>query len=216
MKKIILIFSFLILLCGCSNVNKMNYKDIINNTIKENYSNKIYNSFHNGYKYYLPKYMSIKDGLDYNEKINSVDYTYYLYLDIVSYYNNSSLKYEENDKSYISYKFKYKDLEGYIEVNKINDDYLVEIIYNYAKIEVKVDELDINNAINNSIVILSTIKYEKDIIKNVIGESIIISKEEDVEIFKKKHKDDQFLKIIEEYDNYEEYENKIPDYDVIN
>ena len=215
MKKIILIFSFLILLCGCSNINEINYKDIINNTIKENYNNKMYNSFHNGYKYYLPKYMSIKDGLDYNEKINSNDYTYYLYLDVVSFYNNSKLTYEENN-SYISYKFEYKDKNGYVEVNKLDNNYLVEIIYNYAKIEVKVDENDINGAINNSIIILSTIKYERDIIENLIGESKIISQEESLNVFNKKNTEDQFLKIIEEYDTYEDEESIIPDYDVIN
>ena len=216
MKRIILMFSFLILLCGCSNINKMNYKDIINSTIKENYDNKMYNSFHNGYKYYLPKYMSIKDGLDYNEKLNNNDYTYYLYLDIVSYYNNSKLVYEENKDAYISYKFKHEDKEGYVEINKVEDDYLVEIIYNYAKIEVKVDEISINDAINNSIIILSTIKYEKDIIGNLIGENKINSQEESLNIFNKKSTDDHFLKIIEEYDTYIEEENEIPDYDVIN
>ena len=216
MKKIIVIFSFLILLCGCSNINNMSYKDIIGKTIKVNYDNDLYNSFHNGYKYYLPKYMNVKDGLDYNEKLNSNDYTYYLYLDIVSFYNNSKLNYVENKESYISYKFNYKDLNGYVEVNKVLDEYLVEIIYNYAKIEVKVDKRDINEVVNNSIVILSTIKYEKDIIKNIIGESKIISQEESLNVFNKKTVDDHFLKIIEEYDNYEESENVIPDYDVIN
>ena len=215
MKKIIIIFSFLILLCGCTNINSMNYKDIINKTIKLNYDNNIYNSYHNGYKYYLPKYMSIKDGLDYNEKLNSNDHTYYLYLDIVSFYNNSKLNYEENN-SYISYKFEYKDKSGYVEVKKNDKNYLVEIIYNYAKIEVKVDEKSINEAINNSIIILSTIKYERDIIENLIGESKINSQEENLEVFNKKTKDDHFLKIIEEYDIYEEPENTIPDYDVIN
>ena len=126
------------------------------------------------------------------------------------------MNYVENKESYISYKFNYKDLNGYVEVNKVLDEYLVEIIYNYAKIEVKVDKRDINEVVNNSIVILSTIKYEKDIIKNIIGESKIISQEESLNVFNKKTVDDHFLKIIEEYDNYEESENVIPDYDVIN
>ena len=216
MKKIILIFSFLFLLCGCSNINEMNYKDIINNTIKFNYNNKRYNSFHNGYKYYMPKYMSIKDGLDYNEKLNSNDYTYYFYLDIVSYYNDSKLNIDENKNSYISYKFNYKDKDGYLEVNKIDDEYLVEIIYNYAKIEVKVDGIHINEAINNSIIILSTIKYEQDIIGNLVGENKINSQEENLNVFNKKPTDDHFLDIIEEYDTYVEDKDEIPDYDVIN
>lgn len=216
MKRILLIISILLITTGCTNINKQDYKDLVQTSIKSNYNNKIYNTFHTGYKYYLPKYMSIKDGLDYNEKINSNYYTYYLYVDVISYYNSTNVEYKENKTSYISYKFNYKDNNGYLEVNKIDDKYLVEIIYNYAKIEVKVDEYAIKESINNSITILSTIKYDKDIIDNLIGENKINSKEETLQIFEEKKDDNDFLEIIEEYDTYEEEENDIPDYEVIN
>jgi len=216
MKKILLILLILVVSTGCKDIKKESYKNLIDSSIKENYNNKIYNTYHNGYKYYLPKYMSIKDGLDYNEKLNSDYFTYYLYVDVISYYNNIKVEYEENKDAFISYKFKYKDKNGYIEVNEINNDYLVEIIYNYAKIEVKVDELNLNETIYNSITILSTIKYDKEIIDNLIGENKINSKEESLKIFEEKKDNDDFLEIIEEYDTYEEKESDIPDYEVIN
>jgi len=216
MKKILLIVSILMITVGCTNINKLEYKEIINQSIKVNDKNKSYNTFKNGYKYYLPKYMSIKDGHDYNEKINSNYYTYYLYVDIISYFNNSNIEFKENKDSFISYIFSYKDKNGYLEINQINDKYLVEIIYNYAKIEVRVDKLNINEAINNSITILSTIKYDKDIIDNLIGENKINNNEETLKIFDEKKDDNDFLEIIEEYDTYEEDTSDIPDYEVIN
>ena len=215
MKKILLILSFLFITVGCNNINKIDYKDNINNVIKENKTNKIYNQYRKGYKYYLPKYMNIKNDIDFNEKINSNNYTYYLYVDVISYYNKTKKTYD-NNASYISYNFQNGDNYGYLEVNNIdNDKYLVEIIYNYAKIEVKVNEMDINEAINNSIILLSTIKYDDEIIKNLVEDNNINNKEEKLDIFGKESDKDNFLKVVEEYDNYENNED-IPDYDKIN
>ncbi len=215
MKKILLILSFLFITVGCTNINEIDYKDNINNVIKENKTNKIYNQYRKGYKYYLPKYMNIKNDIDFNEKINSNNYTYYLYVDVISYYNKTKKTYD-NNASYISYNFQNGDNYGYLEVNNIdNDKYLVEIIYNYAKIEVKVNEMDINEAINNSIILLSTIKYDDEIIKNLVEDNNINNKEEKLDIFGKESDKDNFLKVVEEYDNYENNED-IPDYDKIN
>ena len=209
MKKILLILSFLFITVGCTNINEIDYKDNINNVIKENKTNKIYNQYRKGYKYYLPKYMNIKNDIDFNEN------TYYLYVDVISYYNKTKKTYD-NNASYISYNFQNGDNYGYLEVNNIdNDKYLVEIIYNYAKIEVKVNEMDINEAINNSIILLSTIKYDDEIIKNLVEDNNINNKEEKLDIFGKESDKDNFLKVVEEYDNYENNED-IPDYDKIN
>jgi len=214
MKRIILLLSILCITSACTNIKRTDYKEIINYVIKENTNNKHYNHVGNGYKYYLPKYMSIKNSLNYNEQINSDDYTYYLYLDIVSYYNKKNIKLT-SENNYINYKFSNNNIDGYLRVSEENDKYLVEIIYNYAKIEVKVDKNDLNVAINNSIIILSTIKYDYDLIKGLIEDDKINSSEETLNIFGSIEKNDNFIDIIEEYDNYEE-ESDIPDYDVIN
>ena len=180
MKKLLLLISIVIFTTACTNLNKLDYKENINNTIKINQNNKMYNHIGNGYKYYLPKYMSVKNSINYNETINMLFFIY------------TSHKAEETDK------------------------YLVEIIYNYAKIEVKVEKHDLNEAINNSIIILSTIKYDDDVINNVIGENKTNNKEETLNLFDTTKKDENFLDVVEEYDMYEEDESDIPDYDVIN
>lgn len=215
MKKILLILFIFIFTTACVNIKTMDYKENINSIIKENSDNKIYNRIGNGYKYYLPKYMSVKNSLNYNEQINSNDYTYYLYIDIISYYNKKNILYKDTN-DYISYKFSYNNLNGFLNVKEINNEYLVEILYNYAKIEVKVNRLDINEAINNSIIILSTIKYDDMIIENLIVENKINSEEENLNIFENVENNDNFMDVIEEYDTYEEEETDIPDYDKIN
>ena len=91
MKKIVFLSIILLFTTACTNIQKLDYKENINNTIKENKTNKIYNHIGTGYKYYLPKYMSIKNAINYNETINSNDNTYYLYVDIISYYNKKNL-----------------------------------------------------------------------------------------------------------------------------
>ena len=175
----------------------------------------MYNHIGNGYKYYLPKYMSVKNSINYNETINSNDYIYYLYLDIVSYYNKKNINYKD-EEYYINYKFSNNGIDGYLKVLEETDKYLVEIIYNYAKIEVNVEKHELNEAKNNSIIILSTIKYDDDVINNVIGENKTNNKEETLNLFDTTKKDENFLDVVEEYDVYEEDESDIPDYDVIN
>lgn len=214
MKRIVLLLSLILVTSACTNLNNLDYKDNINEVIKSNSNNKLYNHVGNGYKYYLPKYMSVKNMINFNEKINSNDYTYYLYLDVVSF--NSKKQDKINKKCDINYEFKQNNSEGFLCVNNINNEYLVEIVYNYAKIEVKVAKNDLNEAINNGIIILSTIKYDSDLISKMIGESKLDGSEETLNIFKDTKSKDDFLDVVEEYDNYDDSQNKVPDYDVIN
>lgn len=214
MKRIVLLLSLILVTSACTNLNNLDYKDNINEVIKSNSNNKLYNHVGNGYKYYLPKYMSVKNMINFNEKINSNDYTYYLYLDVVSF--NSKKQDKINKKCDINYEFKQNNNEGFLCVNNVNNEYLVEIVYNYAKIEVKVAKNDLNEAINNGIIILSTIKYDSDLISKMIGESKLDGSEETLNIFKDTKSKDDFLDVVEEYDNYDDSQNKVPDYDVIN
>ena len=214
MKKLFLLLSILIFTSACSNINKIYYKDNISDVINKNINNKQYNHSGKGYKYYLPKYMSVKNIYNYNELINSNDNTYYLYLDVISFYNNKTINNKE--KCETIYKFNKNNKNGYLCINEENDKYLVEIMYNYAKIEVTVDKYNLNEAINNSIIILSTIKYDKELIGNLIDDKKINNSEESLNLFKEKKNSESFIEVIEEYDNYDEKENDLPDYDVIN
>jgi hypothetical protein len=91
-------------------------------------------------------------------------------------------------------------------------------MYNYAKIEVIVDKDDINKAVTNSLIVLSTIKYNKDIIKNMMDEDILSFNEETFSIFNTNGKDSNFLEYVQEYGNYEgtDDNDEVHDYDLVN
>ena len=134
---------------------------------------------------------------------------------MISYYNDVKFNYKVNDTSYLSLNINNKEKIGYLEINKRNDKYLIEIMYNYAKIEVIVDENDIKGAISNSIVILSSIVFNKEMIASMQDEDILNFSEEELDIFKTELEESKFLDIVEEFDSYEG-EDEIPDYDLVN
>ena len=90
-------------------------------------------------------------------------------------------------------------------------------MYNYAKIEVIVDSNNLKEAITNSIVILSSIDYNKDVLANIIGDNVLQFNEETYDIFKTKKQDSDFLDVESNniYDNNDE-NTKEEDPDLIN
>ena len=212
MKKVMLLTCMLFLLTGCLNVKEANVDDLIVSSLRSEV--KLKNMSREGYKYYLPRGLKIIDSTDYNEVIKDEKYKYYLYVDIISYFNKKEEKYKDSDKSVISKKITYKDKNGYLEVNEFkNSKYLIEIMYNYAKIEVMVDEEDINKAITYAISILSSITYNDSVISNLMGEDVLKFTEEEFNIFDTVSSDSNYLKYEEEYKYVEE---KLPDTDLVN
>ena len=213
MKKLLLCAVMILLVCGCSNINKMKIDEITSNSLTGKASRG--NVVRIGYKYYKPALMSIVSTTNNNEVLRSEDHLYYLYVDTVSYLNKSNNNYEENDISYYSKKINNKKKYGYIEINEMKDNqYLIEIMYNYAKIEVMVEEDDIKEAVANSMSILTSIKYNDTVIKNKLDTHILSSYEETVDIFKTaSNKKTNYLKYVDDktYDK-----DVIPDMDLVN
>ena len=197
MKKIVLLFIMLLLVSSCANIKSLNYDEIISSVVTSKYN--IINQNKTGYKYYIPSGMSSISSTDYNEIISSANYNYYLYVDVVSYYNRVIMEYNHDDNAYLSVPINYEDKYGYLEVNKqSNDKYLIEIMYNYAKIEVMVDEIDLKSAITNSMIILSSINYNNEILASIIGNNVLEVNEESFNIFQVKKKDRNSLDVYEE------------------
>ena len=213
MKKVLCLLATVLLLCGCSKINDKNYDELINSVVASNY--KMENTYRTGYKYYTPTNMDILNTLDYNETLADDNYKYYFYVDVVSYYNRVIEKFKEDDKAVYSKSINYEDKYGYIEINKWkNGKYLLEIMYNYAKIEVIVDEENIKSAITNSMVVLSSVKYNNNLLESIIGENVLTAKEIEFNIFETKKNESNFLKVSEE-DVYED--NDVPnDPDLVN
>ena len=159
MKKKVLLGLILILLTGCTIV-RIDTKSIDNITsVILSKKNTLYNRIGRGYKYYVPRGVTYIDSSGSNDKLYSNGVYYYLYLDEINYYYKKTTKYKEDSAKYYSKKIDKNGKKGYLEITKKdNDNYLIEFVYNYAKIEALVPEDKINETVLNSSYILSTIK----------------------------------------------------------
>ena len=212
MKKVIVIILFMFLLTGCTNVSKLSYDQILGNISTR--SNRD-NTYRTGYSYYLPRNMRVRSSTLYNEVITDSKYKYYLYVDLVSYSKGVVKDYKVNNNAVYSKSINYDGKFGYAEINLLkNDKYLVEIMYNYAKIEVIVEKEDINKSVTNAMIVLSTITYTDDIVKNLLSIDEVTSSEEKFSVFDEDASDSNFLEVYKEYGNYEG-DDKVPDLDVI-
>ncbi len=146
---------------------------------------------------------------EYNETLYSKGDFYYLYVDVVSYYNKTKLEYEENKEIYYSKKLDYKDKQGYIEISKLNDSYFIQIMYNYAKIEVYVKENNIEKALLDSGYILSSLKFNNILAEEKLGNTYDSKSEEKLNIFVPKREEGTFLDSLE--DNEENTEEETED-----
>ncbi len=197
MKKLILL-SLLFLLCGCSivRIDTSNIDNIIGVVLSKN--NNLYNQIGKGYKYYIPRGVSYMDTNDYNDVLYSDGNYYYLYIDVVSYYYNVVKEYEKDENAYYSQPIEVNGKKGYLEINEQdNGRYFIEFMYNYSKMEAEVDYDDINNVILNMSYMLSTIKFNDNVIKVILDDDFLVS-EEKYDIFTSKKESNDFLKLESE------------------
>lgn len=197
MKKLILLV-LLLLLCGCSivRIDTSDINNIVSVVLSKN--NNLYNQIGKGYKYYIPRGVSYMDTNDYNDVLYSNGNYYYLYIDVVSYYYDVVKEYQKDENSYYSEKIMINDKDGYLEINKQDDErYFIEFMYNYSKMEALVDYEDINDVILNMSYILSTVKFNDNVIKVILDDDFLVS-EEKYDIFTSKKESNDFLKLENE------------------
>lgn len=213
MKKLGILLFIMLFATGCSviRIDNQNLEQIINTVLKE--ENKLYNQAFEGYKYYVPKGMRVTEKHDYNQILKANSNTYYLYIDVISYYYKSDVNYIIDSSKYLSTKLENDDKKGYIEIEKTKEDeYFVKSVYNYAKIEVYVQQEDLKEAVVNTLTILNSIQYNQSVINSFIGENKLNFTEESFSLFENSDdNDDQFLEYIEEYDKYYDTEGELPE-----
>ena len=200
MKKIAILFLVLIL-TGCSvvRIDTNNLDNIIDVVLSKN--NNLYNRVGKGYKYYIPRGMSYVDTNEYNDKLYSNGVYYYLYIDAVSYFYKTKLTVNDDFDIYYYRKIEGKK-HGYVRVVKQGDLYKIEFVYNYAKIEAKVKKEKIEEVILNASYILSTVKFNNNVIKLMLNEDYFVNKEEQYDLFTRKETEDYFL--VDTVENEEE------------
>ncbi len=215
MKKVILLIVMIFFLTGCMNVNKSSYDEIIYAALNSE-KIELKNASSQGYSYYLPKGLSVVEDNKNNVILKTEKYSFYLYLDLISYFNKIEEEYKIKSNVYYSSKINYKGKFGYLEINlKENNKYLIEIMYNYAKIEVIVDDKSIREALSYAMSLLSSISYNDTIIANLIGEDVLNYNEIEFNIFETAKNESSLIEYDEDSASSDS-SNAIPDTDLIN
>ncbi len=213
MKKIaIVLVGCMFMTSGCTTINEYSYEQIINEALSTNVN--ITNISRAGYKYYLPKGLRLLEQEGTNEIISHNDTIYYLYVDYVSYYNKINEEYKINTDAVYSEKIEKDENFGYIEIkNTSNDKYFIEIMYNYAKIEVIVEKESANEAVAYAMSILTSINYQDTVLTGLMGDDVLTSNEVEHNIFETAQTESGYLEIVEEYGQYEEDKQTVdPDF----
>ena len=205
MKKIIVLFS-VFLLVGCTNTlsTSLSIDNSVKVVINENGAKS--NTTGKGFKYYKPRDFSLLEDNIYNHVLLNDGNKYYLNIDINGYYNKYKADYKVNTNLYYSSGFSNGDTYGFLEIRKGNNDYFyIKMMYNYSYIEVATNEKGLRQAIINSSIILSSIRYNDKVIENLINSGYLGSKETTYEI-KKPPKDETNKNILDviDYDSFDE------------
>lgn len=200
-KMIILLLIFAIMLTGCS-IKTLDDNDLGSN-VKYILSkkNNIYNVYFDGYKYYVPKGINFIEKEEYNALLrDKYDNKYYLYVDAISYYNKTSIKYKVNNNCHYSKKIKENGKEGYLQIDEVNGKFFVQYVYNFSKIESLVSKESLVDSVTNMSFILRSVKFNDTVLESLIGNNILSYKEENYSLFNKETSSETFLDVVEKYE----------------
>lgn len=215
MKKKILLVLFLMLLTGCvrTDINNGDYKELVSQVInnKTNGTNEVAN----GYRFYVPKGVRLIENDSNNQIFMGMGTKIYMYVDITSYYYKNLLNYKDIEDSYYSSKVSSGDKTGFIKITKTDDDkFYVEIVYNYAKVEVYTDQYNLNDIITLSSILLNNISYNDNIIENLLDDNHNSGSDITYNIDKPEDASSDFTQYLNEYITEEEADTgseKLPD-----
>ena len=183
-KIILLILIVFVLVTGCS-VTTLDSTDYSHNVeaILSSEKGKAYNTYFEGYKYYLPKELKFLEKEEYNSiLLDRHGNRFYLYVDAISFYYKEKNNYDVDKNAYFS--------------KKIDDGkYLIQYMYNYAKIETYVDKDEINDSIISMSYLLRSIKFNKKVIASFLTNELSYQDEE-YNLFDDSSEHESFLDVV--------------------
>ena len=108
--------------------------------------------------------------------------------------------------------FNLGDKNGYIFIEKNNEQYYLSVVYNYSKIEGYVEKEMINKVITLSSIILNSIDYNEMVIEKILEGDLGQFSEFTYEVDKPEGASSNFSQYLEEYvqKDDEEKEEKLP------
>lgn len=202
MKKIVsLLLVLLLLVTGCSAVRLDDISIDKNIDILLTDKVKVYNVSFDGYKYYVPLGLKFIEKEEYNAIfIDKFDNRYYLYVDAISYFHGIDDNFKKTDDTYYFKELNYNKKKGYIQISKIGENYFVEYVFNYAKMEAYAKSDNLVSVVNNMSYVLRSIKYNDKILESIIGDDVLSYKEETFSLFDTDASQDDFLDVVSRYD----------------
>ena len=217
-KKNLFLILLITILTGCTSLQGKSIDQLL--PILLDRKNNLYNTVFDGYKYYIPAGVKFTDKEEYNAiLLDENNQTYYLYIDVISFYNEEALEYTVNEDAYYSKQFFYQDKDGYLEITKVGskDDYFIEYMYNYGKIEAYVKEKNIEDVLIQASSILSSLQFNRTVLETIIGNRVLDYEEETYDVMKPKGEvvTESYLDYEEKYGTYEGYTRRETDEDQI-
>lgn len=200
MKKLLFLCCMILLLSGCSVVyiDRQSLDEIIDGILSGESNLKSVSL--EGYSYYLPQGVNLSR----NSAGNSILYynhkKMYLYVDLISYYHKVDNDYKVNTDFYYSKAIDKNGYKGYLVVTEVSDNYFVEFMYRYSKMEAYISKEDLNKTVTVMAYILNSIKFNDAVLDSVIGENSLDYSEEIFNIFKPNGDESDFLDYVELYD----------------
>ena len=212
-KKCILLSIVLLLFTGCG-ITRLDTTNISKN-IKTllTQKTKLYNVQYDGYKYYLPKGISFINKDDYNALLkDQFGNVYYVYVDAISYYHKIENTYKENKDSHYSQKIDYLNKTGFLQIDEYakKNQYFVQFVFNYVKIEAYVPKENLTDVITNMCYILRSFKFNDSVLESMIGENVLDYKEEDYTLFKSDSSKETYMDVVKRSEN-EDYSKFLED-----
>lgn len=211
--KFFILVVILLGLTGCSayNISNKDCEEIINIVLNGHGAKT--NTALEGYQIYLPRSVEIVDDAGSNNILYSDQEKYYLYVDLVSYYQKAFNEYfdQQSNTTFFAKELSYNGKKGYVIITKESDEYLIKILYNYAKIEVRTK--DYKKTLAQSLLILNSVTYQDKIIESLVGNNILSYDEEPFNLTGPSNSTTNFLKYEEDFGYVTEEE--LPDEDKI-
>jgi len=212
-RKLLFLILSLILVSGCTieKLDSTNYLQTIELAISQFQNKTNVNAY--GYSFYLPMGTYVKDIMDYNQIIYTGTSSYYLYVDIASYYYEIPVEYTKKDDIFFSETITTGEKQGYVEIYKYKTKYFIKMVLESSKMEAIVGEEKITQTLVNMVNILNSVTFNDTIINTIIGENTYNKELETFSIFEEKEIAKDFMEYIQEYDTYEAEEDEFPDYE---